>query len=40
MAPRIAVMHHPRSVFAIELYQQVGGAADLLWVLSNRSATG
>jgi biotin carboxylase len=34
MAPRIAVMHHPRSFFALELYEQVGGAADLLWVLS------
>ena len=35
MAPRIAVMHHPRSLFAMELYGQVGGAADLLWVLSS-----
>ena len=40
MAPRIAVMHHPRSVFAMELYQQVGGAADLLWVLSSPERNG
>ena len=40
MAPRIAVMHHPRSFFAMELYEQVGGAADLLWVLSSPERSG
>ena len=40
MAPRIAVMHHRRSVFAMELYEQVGGTADLLWVLSSPERNG
>ena len=40
MAPRIAVMHHPRSFFAMELFQQVGGTADLLWVLSSPERNG
>jgi biotin carboxylase len=40
VAPRIAVMHHPRSFFAMELYEQVGGAADLLWVLSSPERSG
>ncbi len=35
MAPRIAVMHHPRSFFPLDLFQQVRGTADLLWVLSS-----
>jgi biotin carboxylase len=40
VAPRIAVMHHPRSVFAMELFEQVGGAAELLWVLSSSEQNG
>ena len=40
MAPRIAVMHHPRSFFALELYEQVGGSAELLWVLSGSEREG
>ena len=40
MAPRIAVMHHPRSFFAMELYEQLGGAANLLWVLSSPERSG
>lgn len=34
MVPRIAFMHHPRSFFALELFEQVAGTADILWVLS------
>jgi biotin carboxylase len=34
MASRIAVMHHPRSFFPLDLFQQLRGTADLLWVLS------
>ena len=35
MTPRIAVMHHPRSFFPLDLFQQIRGSADLLWVLSD-----
>jgi biotin carboxylase len=35
--PRIAVMHHPRSFFPLDLYEQVRGAADLIWVLSGQN---
>jgi biotin carboxylase len=34
MPPRIAVMHHPRSFFPLDLFEQIRGTADLLWVLS------
>jgi biotin carboxylase len=40
MAPRIAVMHHPRSFFPLDLFQQVRGTADLLWVLSGPQRDG
>lgn len=38
MAPRVAVLHHPRSYFPLELVSQVGDAADLLWVLDEAAA--
>jgi hypothetical protein len=33
VAPRIAVLHHPRSFFPLDLFEQVGNAAELLWVV-------
>ncbi len=31
--PRVAVLHHPRSFFPLDLFAQVGEAAELLWVI-------
>jgi biotin carboxylase len=31
--PSIAVMHHPRSFFPMELFEQVGDSAKLIWVV-------
>ena len=31
--PRVAVLHHPRSFFPLDLFAQVGEAAELLWVV-------
>lgn len=33
MAGRVAVLHHPRSFFPLDLREAVGDAAELLWVL-------
>ncbi len=33
MRPRIAVLHHERSFFPLDLFQQVGDAAEILWVV-------
>lgn len=38
MAQRVAVLHHSRSYFPLELVSQVGDAADLLWVLDEEAA--
>lgn len=35
MRPRVAVLHHPRSFFPLELFQQVGETAELLWVIDD-----
>jgi biotin carboxylase len=40
MVPRIAVLHHPRSFFALELREMVDGVADILWVLSGPDCEG
>ena len=40
MVPRIAVLHHPRSFFALELCEMVDGAADILWVLCGQDRVG
>jgi biotin carboxylase len=34
VAPRVAVLHHKRSFFPLELKEQVGDAAELLWLVS------
>ncbi len=33
--PRIAILHHPRSLAPFGLFQAVGGAAELLWVVDD-----
>ncbi len=33
MRPRVAVLHHVRSFFPLDLFQQVGDAAEILWVV-------
>lgn len=33
MPPRIAVLHHPRSFFPLDLFEQVGDSATLVWVV-------
>ena len=33
MRPKVAVLHHARSFFPLELFQQVGDCAELLWVV-------
>ena len=33
MRPKVAVLHHARSFFPLELFQQVGDDAELLWVV-------
>lgn len=37
MRPRVAVLHHPRSFFPLDLAREVGDAADLIWVVSDSS---
>jgi biotin carboxylase len=36
--PRVAVLHHPRSFFPLDLFNQVGDSAELLWVVDEESA--
>jgi len=31
--PRVAVLHHARSFFPLDLFQQVGDAAEIVWVI-------
>lgn len=33
MRPRVAVLHHARSFFPLDLFQQVGDAAEILWLV-------
>lgn len=33
MGPKIAVMHHPDSLFPFDLVREIGGEAELLWVV-------
>jgi hypothetical protein len=33
--PRIAVVHHARSLFPLDLFQRVRGVADVIWVLDD-----
>jgi biotin carboxylase len=33
MRPRVAVLHHPRSFFPLDLFQEVGESAEILWVV-------
>jgi biotin carboxylase len=35
--PRVAVLHHERSFFPLDLFQQVGDAAEILWVVDAQS---
>lgn len=35
MRPRVAVLHHRRSFFPLDLVQQVGDAAELVWVVDS-----
>jgi len=35
--PRVAVLHHPRSFFPLDLFEQVGECAELLWVVDETS---
>jgi biotin carboxylase len=35
VVPNIAVLHHDRSFFPLDLFQQVRGSAEILWVLSS-----
>jgi biotin carboxylase len=38
MRPRVAVLHHPRSFFALDLFREVGDAAELVWVVDEAFA--
>lgn len=33
MRPRVAVLHHARSFFPLDLFQQIGDVAEILWVV-------
>ena len=35
MLPKIAILYHDRSFFPLDLFQQVRGSAEILWVLSS-----
>ncbi len=35
MRPRVAVLHHPGSFFPLDLVEEVGDAAELLWVVDD-----
>lgn len=38
MRPLVAILHHPRSFFPLDLFHQVGEGATLLWVVDGGSA--
>ncbi|HEY5454046.1 MAG TPA: ATP-grasp domain-containing protein [Acidothermaceae bacterium] len=38
MRPRVAVLHHPRSFFALDLFREVGECAELVWVVDEACA--
>jgi hypothetical protein len=40
MRPRVAVVHHPRSFFPLDLFQQVGDTAELQWVADSSEIDG